>query len=169
MKNINYFGLCIVNNHDEFIHERMHLLTVMRMFDAGIGTRVLVGAAQVGLVPVLTIGAIMRPHWVHRFVGYVEETAVHTYSDLIDKTETPGTKLHAAWSELKAPEIAVTYWRMDPASSWLDVLKQIMADEANHRDVNHTFAAMNANTKNPYIQKHHKAMGQVTYALNVPL
>lgn len=147
---------------EEAENERMHLLTVMQMFDAGIGTRFFVKAAQVGLVPILTIGAIIRPHWVHRFVGYIEETAVHTYSDLIAKTETPGTKLHAAWSDLKAPEIAVTYWRMDPDSSWLDVLKQIMADEANHRDVNHTFASMNANSKNPYLQKHHKAMQEVT-------
>merc|ERR1711959_137227 len=96
-----------------------------------------------------------------RFVGYLEETAVDTYSDLVTKVETPGTKLHEAWGHLKAPDVAINYWRMEKEALWVDVLKQIMTDEGNHRDVNHTFAGLNANTKNPYLQKHHNNMQQV--------
>eukprot|EP00971_Amphidinium_carterae_P286929 5696322-Amphidinium_carterae.1 len=39
---------------------------------------------------------------------------------------------------------------------WLDCLKCMFADECNHRDVNHTFASMNANDPNPFVEKHKK-------------
>jgi len=148
---------------EEAENERMHLLTVMTMFNAGIFTRIAVVGAQAVLVPLLTLTAVINPKYVHRFVGYLEETAVHTYSTIIEKVETPGTRLNEEWGHLRAPEIAINYWRMSPDSMWIDVVKQIMADEANHRDVNHTFASVNSNERNPFIEKHHKAAKDVTH------
>ena len=40
---------------------------------------------------------MIRPQLLHRFVGYLEETAVHTYANIVHLTQTPGTQLHAAW------------------------------------------------------------------------
>lgn len=146
---------------EEAENERMHLLTVMTMFRAGYLAKVCVVTAQMVLAPLLTAVAFINPKYIHRFVGYVEETAVHTYSHIIEKMETPGSKLQKEWGHLMAPDIAKQYWRMADDATWLDVIKQIMADEANHRDVNHTFATLEDKKVNPFISKHHKAAMQV--------
>jgi len=57
---------------------------------------------------------------------------------------------------MPAPEIAKTYWRLDDDAMMLDVIKQVAADETNHRDVNHTFASMARDDPNPYVLKHAK-------------
>ena len=59
-------------------------------------TRTMVVGAQVVMVPLLAIGYSIRPTAVHRFVGYLEETACHTYVNIIDHAETPGTHLYEA-------------------------------------------------------------------------
>jgi Alternative oxidase len=56
----------------------------------------MVVAAQAVMVPLLSIGYAIRPTTMHRFVGYLEETACHTYVNIITHTETPGTHLHTA-------------------------------------------------------------------------
>ena len=82
----------------------------------------------------------------------------------------PGTQLHKVWSELPAPDIACGYWRLSDDARWVDVLECMLADEALHRDVNHTFASLPPNAevsqylcphaplivyfKNPFIQQH---------------
>lgn len=40
-----------------------------------------------------------------------------------------------------------------------------MADEANHRDVNHTFAMMSNNDPNPFIEKHRENAGKFIWLL----
>ena len=49
---------------------------------------------------------------LHRFVGYLEETAVHTYTNIVEMTNTPGTKLHTAWKDVPAPQAAIDYWKV---------------------------------------------------------
>ena len=60
------------------------------------------------MVPFMTIMYLISPKSLHRFVGYLEETAVHTYTDIIRKMETPGTHLNKDWMPLPAPNIAKT-------------------------------------------------------------
>lgn len=44
------------------------------------------------------------------------------------------------WQHLKAPEIAVAYWDMPEGHRMMkDLLLYVRADEAKHREVNHTF------------------------------
>lgn len=138
---------------EEAENERMHLLTVMKMFNAGLGTRLLVLGGQFGMLPFFTLMYILNPKMMHRFVGYLEETACHTYTDIIDHVETPGTNLNRSWAHLKAPPIAISYWRMPEDAMWVDVLKQILADESHHRDVNHSFASMQSDDPNPHIKR----------------
>jgi hypothetical protein len=71
----------------------------------------------------------------HRLVGFLEEEAVKTYSDLlksIDKGEV--------WVNAPAPDIARKYWRLSDNATMRDVIANIRADESHHRDVNHEFA-----------------------------
>jgi len=140
---------------NEAENERMHLLCVMRQFDADWKIRSFVVTIQCTMVPFMTIMYLISPKSLHRFVGYLEETAVHTYTDIIRKMETPGTHLNKDWMPLPAPNIAKTYWQMPEDAMWYDVMKQICADEANHRDVNHTFSSMDADDPNPWVLEHH--------------
>lgn len=140
---------------EEAENERMHLLTCLTMFEANRLTRFLVVVAQVGMTPMLMLTYAVHPPALHRFVGYLEETAVQTYFNIITHVETEGTELNKAWAHLRAPDIAITYWMLpETERTWLDVLKRMLADEAHHRDVNHTFAALPANADNPFIHEH---------------
>ena len=51
-------------------------------------------SAQVALTPFLCGLYLVRPQLLHRFVGYLEETAVHTYTNIVTTALTPGTRLH---------------------------------------------------------------------------
>lgn len=139
---------------EEAENERMHLLVCMKMFKANSVTRLLVMAAQVFMTPWLAAIYVVKPGAVHRFVGYLEETACLTYANIIHQVETPGTPLHEAWSQLPAPDIAKRYWKLSPDAMWVDALKCMFADECNHRDVNHTFATMGTDDPNPFVEKH---------------
>jgi hypothetical protein len=139
---------------EEAENERMHLLVCMKMFKAGLVTRLLVMGAQVFMTPFLAAVYIVHPRTVHRFVGYLEETACVTYANIIDQVQTPGTPLHEAWSGLPAPALARAYWKLPEEAMWVDTLKCMFADESNHRDVNHTFATMASDDPNPFVAKH---------------
>ena len=83
-----------------------------------------------------------------RFVGYLEEEAVKTYTHIL--TEIDEGRL-PMWKMLPAPEIAVTYWQLPQGQAMMrDVILAIRADEAHHRDVNHTLATMKLRDKNPF-------------------
>eukprot|EP00658_Telonema_sp_P-2_P013312 TRINITY_DN15042_c0_g1_i1.p1 TRINITY_DN15042_c0_g1~~TRINITY_DN15042_c0_g1_i1.p1 ORF type:complete len:354 (+),score=86.54 TRINITY_DN15042_c0_g1_i1:58-1119(+) len=139
---------------EEAENERMHLLTFLQLFPASWSTRAIVYSTQY-LFGAMFIGMyVLAPQLAHRFVGYFEETAVLTYSQVISKMEEDGTQLNKQWSDVKAPPIAVNYWRLPAGASLLDAIKQIAADEAVHRDVNHTFADMAYQDPNPFVEKH---------------
>jgi len=75
---------------------------------------------------------------------------------LVEKTTTPGTKLHDEWHNLKAPGIAIAYWKLHDDAKWVDCLQHMLADESHHRDVNHTFATLPEGAPNPFISQHMK-------------
>lgn len=108
---------------EEAENERMHLLVCLNMFKASPLTRTLVLAVQVTMTPMLMGMYVINPKSLHRFVGYLEETACHTYVNVIQKVETPGTHLHTGWATLAAPDMAIGYWRLPPDAKWVDTLK----------------------------------------------
>merc|ERR1711988_1895453 len=63
---------------------------------------------------------------------------------------------HDAWADLAAPPIAIAYWKMDDDATWVDTLKRMLADEAHHRDINHTFASLppGDTRDNPFAEEH---------------
>jgi len=139
---------------EEAENERMHLLVCLRMFEASFITRTMCIAAQLAMTPFLMGVYMVNPKAGHRFVGYLEQTACSTYHNVITHIETPGTKLHAAWAHLPAPDIAKGYWKLADDARWVDALKCIYADETHHRDVNHTFATMQSDDPNPFVSQH---------------
>ena len=105
---------------------------------------------------------VLSPPTAHRLVGYIEEMAVVTYTNIIEMMETPGTKLHDAWRYMPAPDIAKSYWRLKDDADFFDVILQVAADETNHRDVNHTFASMGRDDVNPHVGQHLNDMAEAT-------
>lgn len=139
---------------EEAENERMHLLVCLKMFETSSFTRLLVVCAQMFMTPLLMGIYLVHPRSMHRLVGYLEETACHTYASIIHHIETPGTHLHESWKDLPAPPIARGYWKLPDDAQWIDALKCMFADETHHRDVNHTFASMKSDDPNPYVDQH---------------
>jgi ubiquinol oxidase len=67
-------------------------------------------------------------------VGYLEEEAVHSYSQYLAGVE------NGTYDNVPAPEIAITYWKLASDARLRDVIIAVRADECLHRDVNHDFA-----------------------------
>lgn len=82
--------------------------------------------------------SVLHVYSGHRFVGYIEEEACHTYTKIITAIETApvGSEL-AAWKNEEAPAIAKAYWKLGKSGTVLNLVYAVRADEAEHRDVNH--------------------------------
>jgi hypothetical protein len=139
---------------EEAENERMHLLTFIEAFEVQGWQRWTIYLLQFGWAGFFIPLYVLSPRSAHRAVGYVEEMAVYTYCNIISLMETPGTQLNTAWVDKEVPDIAKMYWRMEDTATFTDLIKQIAADETNHRDVNHTFAEMAWTDPNPHVSQH---------------
>lgn len=77
----------------------------------------------------------------HRLTGYLEEEAHRAYTDYlcsIDSGKLPN---------VNAPNIAKVYYNLADDATMRDVILHVRADEAMHRDVNHTFGDMCSNNE----------------------
>jgi len=122
---------------EEAENERMHLFMFIKLRNPGILFRMaILGAQAVVVVAYSTVYAI-SPSAAHRFVGYLEEEAVKTYTNCIKELDEGKLPL---WINLKSPEDAIKYWGLDADAKFRDVLIAIRADEVMHREVNHYLA-----------------------------
>nr|WQY90903.1 mitochondrial alternative oxidase [Trichoderma asperellum] len=122
---------------EEAHNERMHLLTFLKLAKPGWFMRLMVIGAQGVFFNGFFLAYLISPRICHRFVGYLEEEAVITYTRAIQDLEHG--KL-PKWQTLQSPDIAIKYWKMpEGRRSMRDLLLYVRADEAKHREVNHTF------------------------------
>lgn len=63
--------------------------------------------------------------------GYLEEEAVHTYSEMLKDIDS------GAIANVAAPKIAIEYWGLPLDATLRDVVLVVRADEADHRLLNH--------------------------------
>ncbi|KAI9720566.1 MAG: Alternative oxidase, mitochondrial precursor [Candelaria pacifica] len=140
---------------EEAYNERMHLLTFMKMAEPGWFMKIMILGAQGVFFNGMFLSYLISPRTCHRFVGYLEEEAVLTYTRAIADIEAG--KL-PEWNdgELQAPDIAVNYWNMPEGNrSMKDLLLYIRADEAKHREVNHTLGNLAQNEDpNPFVSQY---------------
>lgn len=127
----------------------MHLLTFLKLAEPGWFMRMMVLGAQGVFFNGFFLSYLISPRICHRFVGYLEEEAVITYTRAIQDIEAgklPG------WENMEAPNIAISYWKMPEGQrSMKDLLLYVRADEAKHREVNHTLGNLKqAADPNPY-------------------
>jgi len=133
---------------EEAENERMHLMTFMTLRKPSIFFRALVLGAQGVFYNLFFLSYIVSPRTCHRFVGYLEEEAVVTYTRCIADLEAGHIP---EWSNEPAPQIAIDYWRLRSDAKLLDVLYAVRSDESTHRFVNHSLANLNQSTDvNPF-------------------
>ncbi|KAJ6160971.1 Alternative oxidase [Penicillium chermesinum] len=126
---------------EEAFNERMHLLTFLKMAEPGWLMRLMVLGAQGVFFNGFFLSYLISPRICHRFVGYLEEEAVITYSRVIKDMENGQLP---EWDNLEAPDIAVRISSL-----------YIRADEAKHREVNHTLGNLDQKgDPNPYMTEY---------------
>merc|ERR1712037_1004658 len=122
----------------------------IRMKEPGFIFRGAVIGAQFGFGSFFLTAYMISPTWCHRFVGYIEEEACHTYTKILEEMDAaaPDSEL-ALWRSEMAPTIAKAYWHLGEHGTVYDVMRAVRADEAEHRDVNHAVSGVPDDTVNP--------------------
>ncbi|TVU26410.1 hypothetical protein EJB05_28956, partial [Eragrostis curvula] len=105
---------------EEAENERMHLMTFMEVAQPRWYERALVLAVQVVFFNAYFLGYIVSPKFAYRVVGYLEEEAIHSYTEY--------------FRDLESGKIAN---RLPANAALKDIVTVVRADEAHHRDVNH--------------------------------
>ncbi|KAL4331298.1 hypothetical protein AHAS_Ahas13G0486100 [Arachis hypogaea] len=116
---------------EEAENERMHLMTMVELVKPSWHERLLVITAQGVFFNAFFVFYLLSPKTAHRFVGYLEEEAVISYTQHLDAIVSGKVE------NVPAPAIAIDYWRLPKDATLKDVITVIRADEAHHRDVNH--------------------------------
>jgi len=115
-------------------NERMHLMTFIQITQPSGLERLLIRLAQGVFFSLYFLLYMISPRIAHRVVGYLEEEAVHSYTEYLAGVDN-GT--HA---NVPAPRIAIDYWKLAPDARLHDVIIAVRADEVRHREVNHELA-----------------------------
>ncbi|TKW41099.1 hypothetical protein SEVIR_1G291700v4 [Setaria viridis] len=116
---------------EEAENERMHLMTFMEVAKPRWYERALVLAVQGVFFNAYFLGYLVSPKFAHRVVGYLEEEAIHSYTEFLKDIEAGKIE------NVPAPVIAIDYWQLPADARLKDVVTVVRADEAHHRDVNH--------------------------------
>ena len=112
----------------------MHLMTFIHITEPSRLERLLIRLAQGVFFNLYFLLYLISPTIAHRVVGYLEEEAVHSYTEYLAGVDN-GT--HA---NVPAPRIAIDYWKLAPDARLHDVIVAVRADEIRHREVNHALA-----------------------------
>jgi len=122
---------------EEAENERMHLFFFLQIKQPGIYMRSCIIMSQFLFIVFYSSLYLLSQTTAHRFVGYLEEEAVKTYTLLlkeIDEGKLPN------WKQMPAPLEAIKYWGLAENACFRDVIVSIRADEVRHREFNHHFA-----------------------------
>jgi ubiquinol oxidase len=119
---------------DEAENERMHLMTFIQVTQPSQFERLLILVTQGIFYNLFFLLYLTSPKTAHRVVGYLEEEAVHSYTEYLAGVDD-GT-----YANVAAPKIAVDYWKLGADARLREVIIAVRADEVGHRDVNHEFA-----------------------------
>ncbi|CAF1139814.1 unnamed protein product [Adineta steineri] len=131
-------------------NERMHLLTFLELRNPGWIFRAFVLLGQGVFFNAFFVTYLISPTICHRFVGFLEEEAVITYTRCLQELDAGRLPI---WSKTPAPSIAKSYWKLKDDAMMKDVLLAVRADEATHRQVNHKLADAGSDAPNPFITR----------------
>ncbi|KAI8145221.1 alternative oxidase-domain-containing protein [Fennellomyces sp. T-0311] len=124
-------GAWIIHLLHEAENERMHLMIWLKLLQPNRFNRWLILIAQAVFFNSYVCLYMVSSKTAHRFCGYLEEEAIHSYTEFIQALESGALK------DAPAPSMAIEYYNLTPNASTLDVALCVRADEAVHRDANH--------------------------------
>jgi ubiquinol oxidase len=119
---------------DEAENERAHLMTFLHVARPNGFERMLVILAQGVFFNAFFLLYLCWPRLAHRFVGYLEEEAIVSYTEYLADIDA------GRLENVPAPQYAIDYWKLAPEARLREVVVAVRHDEAKHRDVNHGFA-----------------------------
>ncbi|RHW20270.1 alternative oxidase [Pseudomonas jilinensis] len=119
---------------EEAENERMHLMTFIEIAKPSWFERLIVLLAQGIFFTCFLLLYIVSARTAHRLVGYFEEEAVYSYTEYLGEIDS------GRLANTPAPQIAIDYWQLPADARLRDVVLAVRADEAGHRDVNHSLA-----------------------------
>jgi ubiquinol oxidase len=119
---------------DEADNERMHLMTFIKIAEPSRVERFLILMAQGIFFNLYFLLYLFAPRVAHRVVAYLEEEAVISYTQYLEKVDA------GVIENVPAPQLAIDYWGLAPDARLREVIIVVRADEAGHRDKNHEFA-----------------------------
>ena len=119
---------------EEAENERMHLMVFIEIAQPNRFERFLIIMAQLIFFLLYLIVYLISPKTAHRFVGYLEEEAVISYTKYLQEIDAQKIE------NVPAPAIAIEYWNLPADARLREVIIAVREDEAKHRDVNHDFA-----------------------------
>jgi ubiquinol oxidase len=119
---------------DEADNERMHLMTFIKIAEPSRFERFLILMAQGVFFNLYFLLYLFTPRVAHRVVAYLEEEAVISYTQYLEKVDA------GVIENVPAPQLAIDYWKLGADARLREVLIAVRADEAGHRDKNHEFA-----------------------------
>lgn len=119
---------------DEAENERMHLMTFVQIAQPSPLERALILMAQAVFFSFYFVLYFFFPRTAHRFVAYLEEEAVISYTKYLEELDAGRAE------NVPAPQSAIEYWSLPKAARLRDVVIAVRADEEAHRDTNHRFA-----------------------------
>ena len=121
---------------EEAENERMHLMTFIAIARPTAFERWLVLFTQWIFYLGFFVLYLVSARTAHRLVGYFEEEAVLSYTLYLAEIDA------GRLPNVPAPAIAKAYWMLDADATLRDVLLLVVrADEAHHRDINHSRAS----------------------------
>lgn len=116
---------------DEAENERIHLMVFIHIAQPTWFEHVLIYIGQFLFVFFYAVLYMLSSRLAHRFVGYLEEEAIHSYSEYL-KRVVAGTI-----ENILAPDFGVQYWKLKKKARLSDLIIAVRQDEQHHRDVNH--------------------------------
>jgi ubiquinol oxidase len=116
---------------DEAENERAHLMTFIGVAQPNWLERFLIVIAQGIFFNGFFVFYLLWPRVAHRFVGYLEEEAVYSYTEYLADIDAGRAE------NIPAPAFAIKYWNLPADARLRDVVIVVRQDEAGHRDVNH--------------------------------
>ncbi|SEM71890.1 alternative oxidase [Pseudorhodobacter antarcticus] len=119
---------------DEADNERMHLMTFIKIAEPSRFERFLILVAQGIFFNLYFLLYLFAPRVAHRVVAYLEEEAVISYTQYLEKVDA------GVIENVPAPQLAIDYWNLGADARLREVIIAVRADEAGHRDKNHEFA-----------------------------
>lgn len=118
---------------EEAENERMHLMTFIEIAQPNRIERFLIMIVQMFFFNAYFFIYLFSSRTAHRIIGYFEEEAVISYTQYLAEIDNGTHK------NVPAPQIAIDYWQLPKDATLRDVVIVVRADEAEHRDVNHSF------------------------------